>query len=402
MRTVAVVAMFDANTPCKGIPFQLVLNGKEYIEITNADGYAAFPAIPENVTGTLKLAAGVVQYYEQPITLASGNQSIRCGNFNANPQDLILPAPSPFKKPLPKVPTREAVCNGQLTAQAVTIHSLTYGDMPWWPACWAWLTKADRAHIAPQLLALGDTIMLIDTPSGVPLYDEGGQFYSPDKFGPLPFDVPALKDLVTETLGYGFAGCWVFLGGDASYDIACAQVEAIAPAFGSLNQYVLYVPGWDGTWHKPDANGTGYTPQQVNSFAERARASGALYLGFEHGTGYAPVGEGGGDFKPGGNMSLYDAVLGEFNSGEWSSDVWQLLSRFTRDYVWPGYQQPTTGPAADLPRPSPFYPVDGVRGPVYYHIFEWAMYVAVRGESNDVMQQWKAAFRSMTASTRIC
>lgn len=90
MRAVAVVAMFDQNSPCKGVPFQLVLAGKEYMEITNADGYAIFPMIPENVSGTLKLAAGVVQYYEQPITLKTGNQSIRCGDFNANPGDVIL------------------------------------------------------------------------------------------------------------------------------------------------------------------------------------------------------------------------------------------------------------------------------------------------------------------------
>ena len=282
--------------------------------------------------------------------------------------------------------------------------------MPWWPACWAWLTKDDRAHIAPQLLALGDTIMLIDVPSSLPLYDEMGQFYQPSpspeyplaNFGGLVYDPPALANLVAETLGYGFAACWVFLDGDASYDLACFQVEGIAPIFasypaGNLNQFVMYVPGWDGTWHKPNSAGTGYTPQQVYSFSQRARAAGALYLGFEHGTGYAPVGEGGGDYQDGGNMSLYDAVLGEFNSGEFTDDVWQIHGRFCRPY-----NRPPEQPAGDDPNPPYYLATPSARGPYFYHRFEWCMYVAVRGESQSVMDGWKAQFVTMAPTTRVC
>ena len=271
LTAVALVAMTQGGQPVSGaIAFLKTSDGKELLtDTTNTDGYMVFNNVPVPFVGVVRLA-GAVQFYQQNVSIAGDSVTLRCGPSPSSPQDIQLPAVSPFKKPLPSVPSREAVCHGQLTAQAVTIHSLVYGDMPWWPACWAWLTKDDRAHIAPQLLARGDTLMLISVPSGVPLYDEGGQFYSPDKFGPLPFDVPALKSLVSETLGLGFAACWLFLGGDASYDIACDQVEAIAPAFGDLNQYVEYFPGWDGCWHKPNPT-TGYSPQQIQSFSERAR-----------------------------------------------------------------------------------------------------------------------------------
>ena len=94
--------------------------------------------------------------------------TIRGGGTGGNPQDVHLPACSPFKRPL-RVPTREDVCNGQTTQQGLTVTTTQFGAMPWWGACWAWLTQADRGMAARQLLAHGDTVCLIERPSGVPL-----------------------------------------------------------------------------------------------------------------------------------------------------------------------------------------------------------------------------------------
>src|SRR5205823_246559 len=98
--------------------------------------------------------------------------------------------------PLPAAPTRDELLRGQTTQQGLVVHSLVYGDMPWWGGAWAWLTPEDRAHIAPQLLEHGDTIAVIQNAmDGRPLYDESGQFYSPDKFGPLALSAGAITDL---------------------------------------------------------------------------------------------------------------------------------------------------------------------------------------------------------------
>lgn len=390
-KPVAII-VFNGTSPVVNASVSLVGSGVAF-PLTNTDGYSF-----ENVPGTVNSSAVMVTAsgflpYVAPLVVPTSGGNLYVGGPD-HPGQIQLPALVPSTPPLPPVPSREEVCHGQLTAQAIIIHSLVYGDMPWWPACWAWLTPADRAHIAPQLLALGDTIMLIDTPSGTPLYDEGGQFYSPDKFPALPFDPVALKSLVAETLGLGFKACWVFLGGDVDYNLAVAQVQALAPALGNLNSYVAYVPGWDGVWHAP---GGVYTQDQVKSFAALARAAGALYVGLEHGTGYLPVGEGGTDFLPGGHCVDYDFFLGEFNSGQFDDSVWQILGRMVRPYNRPPQQ-----PAGDDQNPPFYLSASSARGPYYYHVFEWAMYVAVRGEDLGTMAAWKAQFAAMAPGTRIC
>lgn len=391
LKPVAIV-VFNGLFPVVGAAVSLVGSGVVF-PVTNTDGYSF-----QNVPGTLNSSAVMVTAsgfapYVAPLVVPSAGGNIFVGGQPHSGQ-VQLPPLTPLAPPLPAVPTREEVCNGKLTAQAVTIHSLVYGDMPWWPACWAWLTPADRTHIAPQLLALGDTVMLIDVPSGNPLYDEPGQFYDSTRFPALPFDPASLKTLVAETLELGFKACWIFLGGDVDYNLAVAQVQALAPLFGDLNKYVAFVPGWDGVWHAP---GGVYTQDQVASFAALARAAGAVYVGLEHGTGYLPVGEGGGDFKPGGHCVDYDFFLGEFDSGKFDDSVWQILGRMVRPY-----NRPVEQPSTDDPNPPFYLEVSSARGPYYYHIFEFCMFVAVRGESVATMQGWKSKFREMAPTTRIC
>ena len=304
----------------------------------------------------------------------------------------LTPSPLPFRA----APDRAAVLQGQITMQGLTVDSLTFGPMPWWPACWAWLTQADRAHIAPQLLSTGDTVMLIQLPDGIPLYDEAApNFYTADKFPALDLTHgntgidAAFIDLIAETLGYGFAAVWIFLGGDDGengYPIAVKQSQFLGPALaaapqGNLNAYVLQSPGWDGVFF-------GYTPQHLADWATTAKAAGALYVGVEHQPGRIPAGGGEADYRPGGLMSQYDLVLGEFDGAAHDDTAWQILGRMIRPY-----NRPPDQPAADDPDP-PFYLAGSS---CVYRVFEYYMYGFVRGTLPAVVAASKAQFVAMGA-----
>ncbi len=382
---VAIVVWTTANQPLAGAIAYLQSPTGFLFAITNQDGYAIWPEVTLPFAGRLQLA-GAAAYYQEPVTIsdAVANVTIRVGASPSNPQDIKLPACAPFRRAL-LPPTREEVCAGQTTQQGLYVTTQQFGQMPWWGACWAWLTSGDRALAAQQLQAHGDTVCLVGVPSGAPLYDEPGQFYSADQFPALAMTDAQIVDLVAEAVGLGFRAVWLFLGGDTDYGLACQQVEAIAPLLGPLNAYVLYVPGWDGVWHAP---GGVYTPEQVQSFAARARAAGALYVGLEHGTGYLPVGGGAADFLPGGKMTGYDVILGEFNSGEFDGTVWQVLGRMIDPYIWPPNQ-----PAGSDSNPAPKYLAPGSpRGPYVYRVFEYYIYEWVRGASAATVAAAKQYF----------
>lgn len=307
--------------------------------------------------------------------------------------ELQIEHPNPLPTPVPHgaigpPPSRYQILGGQFTLQGlrVTIDGVVF---PWWSACWAWLTQDQRRQAAPQLLNAGERIILIEYPDGRALYDEGGQFYSPDKFPPFFMQPSDFVDLVGESLGYGFPAAWIFWGGDGSAAESIQQALDITPMLGSrlgvnLNDYALQVPGWDGTWHKPKAgSGTGYSPSDFAEFARVARAAGAKHLGAEHGTGYMLAGGGRGNYAPGGVMAGYDLILGEFDDEQLDvDDCWQILAR----YLGPAYVRPANEPAADDPA-APFGLHDGrfnfaetsERGPFLYRAFEHMLYGDVRG-----------------------
>lgn len=270
------------------------------------------------------------------------------------------------------------------------VTTTEFGVMPWWGGCWGWLSPQSRREAATQLLAHGDTVCLIGVPSGGALYPEPFQFYSEDKFPPLDSTTGQIVDLVQESLDLGFHAVWLFLGGDdggtVGYPIAVDQARALGPALGDLAKSVLVVPGWDGVFF-------GYTPEQLASFATIARAAGFVYVGLEHSVGHIPAGGGADDYLPGGLMTGYDVILGEFQSGVFDGSVWQVLGRMIDPYLWPPDQ-----PVGSDKNPAPKYLKPGsARGPYYYRVFEYAIYAFVRGVPPDVILEWRESFMALGA-----
>lgn len=253
------------------------------------------------------------------------------------------------------------------------------------------------------------------TARGPPLYDEPDQFYSPDKFGPLDLTAgntridPAFPALIAETLGYGFKGVWIVLGGDdgpRGYPIALTQTQMLGPALatypdGNLHRYTQQFPGWDGVWHKPDGSGTGYTPQQIRDWAAAARQAGALYVGIEHANGYELVGGGRSDYAPGGVMTGYDTILGEYDGPRLDTDdTYQVLARYIGPaYVRPPSQAPDDDPGSPFGPNAPQFLLAETTdwGDYAYRVFEYFMYDFVRGASTSTVLRTKTALEQMGA-----
>jgi hypothetical protein len=293
------------------------------------------------------------------------------------------------------IPTREQVCNVLTTGmQGLFVETAQFGRLPWWDAALPWLTFQDRQAVYAAKHSTGrDTHCLMQLPWGPPLYDEGGQAYSPDKFGPLDWTQgnvaidPALPALVREVVDHGFIPV-LFLGGDdgeLGYENAKVQLPLIVSALGELMQHTLIMPGWDGVFY-------GYTPEHIVELGAQFRSlcpNG--YLGIEMSEGHIPLGEGPSDWTRTGRMKDYDTLLVEFSPDNLHQDsTWQITPRLIGSL----YKRPPDQPADDDPHP-PWYLGDGSpRGPYYPVAFEYDTYYWVRGLSLSDVQTHRAYLAS--------
>lgn len=337
-------------------------------------------------------------------------QTSKIGHLNGYRDEYGLPHIAPGPVPmLPAAPSRSQLLEGRFKFQGLHVALPRFGTMPWWGACWMWLTEEERKSAAFQLIQQGEEILDIEVPSGVALYDEPNQFYSADKFGPINPSMREIADAICFAISYGFRGVWLFLGGDAGqagYPIAIAQVQDAGNVFashpsGDVRKFVVPLPGYDGVWHKPDGSGTGYDPPQIRQFSLTARAAGFRYPGIEGGVGYLLCGEGGGNYQPGGAMSAYSLVLSEYNDGQFvTGDFWQIMAR----YLGPLYVRPPEQIAHDVPSdplypqahdPHPEFVLDSTNedGDRYVHrAFEYGLYGGVRNTPASVIAQWRQEF----------
>lgn len=319
---------------------------------------------------------------------------------------LLLTHGKGISTPFPPPPTRGHIGLPTLHFGGLTFTHSLYGAMPLFEACVAWLSPDDRRALYATKHAAGDTHLLIEVPNGVPLYDEPNQPYSPDRFGPL--DALAgytqvqgwFLDLLAEVIHQGFTPV-LFMNEEMT--ISFAMMRLLLPALrayptADLTQYVLLSPGWDGVFY-------GWTdPDGVPRWAREARALvPTCYLFLEHDPGHIPLGEGGGDYLPGGAMAEYDIVAGEFVPwlvyGNPPGDtVWQICARMACPT---GYLRPPDQPVGDDPNP-PNYLAGKVspRGRWFYWVFETGEYEWNLGRMTvPQFTQQRAYYRSLGCET---
>lgn len=280
------------------------------------------------------------------------------------------------KRPLPPNPTRDQVLSYNTHfLGGLLVNSPKYGMMPWWDTCLAWCDSETRQIAYQVKREAKDTHFIIGIPNGKPLYNEWGQFYSPDKFGPLDWTngmtglTKDFDNLLYEGLGEGF---FFHITMDEDRENSQQIIKWVAQRLKDLGltKYGFSMPGYDGIFY-------GWEPTtEIMKWAADARAINPdLLLGLEHNMGHIPLGEGGGDYLPGGRMQDFDIILGEMTPH--TNTTWQILGRMIRPYNRPPDQVGDPNPPFYLGTPNP-------RGSWYYVAFEsWNPYNWVRTHMDD-------------------
>jgi hypothetical protein len=289
----------------------------------------------------------------------------------------------------------------RLTFQGLIFDTAQFGRLPGFEACLPWLTPADRQVVYAAKRAVGDTHCIITIPDGPPLYDEPGQAYSADKFGPLDWTAgnttidPQLPALIREVLAAGFSKILLYLGGDGggdAYQIAYTQLDLLyanEDYATTLYRYCVVLPGWDGVFY-------GWPLERVQPWAAKFRLYWPDgYLGLHYSTGHIPLGEGGSDFKPGGRMQDFDLLVGEYDDQLHQDSTWQILNRLEAHY-----QRPSDQPAGDDPDRRYYLNEPSPRGRWGHFAMEFGEYEAVRCGDNFAgmvahVNQNRAYMRSM-------
>lgn len=249
------------------------------------------------------------------------------------------------------------------------VNSPKYGLMPWWDSCLSWCDLATREEAYRVKKLAGDTHCILEVPNGLPLYDEGNQFYSPDKFGPLDWTNGETSldenftNLLKEILQHDFA---FHIAMDERKVNSTKIIKLVAQALKDLNctKDGFVMPGYDGVFY-------GWDPADIVSWGAIARSINPdILLGLEF--THLPLGEGTpvSDYDPiNGRMKDFDIILSEANSfvpdnGSAGDPTWQIVGRCIHPY-----NRPVDEPVNDDPRP-PFVLHDSVRGERVFCYFE--------------------------------
>jgi hypothetical protein len=319
---------------------------------------------------------------------------------------------------LPPIPTRAQVCAIQHSLAGLTYHTVQFGDIPAW--FYGALLREDRALARQAHRDAGDTHIPFPISEA---YREGGTQWPAELANGYDYtqNLETYRALAIEIIRDGFfidcplAGDGLGNGPDYNDPVGrtygCGwlmkNLERIiralqgdgTPERPDLTPYIIFRPGWDavfyswggsaqatrtaqGTreplrWWRQRLQARGATPVQLSTKElddqqQRVKAFGELfrqilplgYLAIEHTPGNIPVGEGGGDYLPGGLMCTYDTIMGEYDTFHQDS-YWQIGGRMIRPW-----NRPPDQPAGDDPHPPMYLSQDNPRGPFFYVVFE--------------------------------
>lgn len=149
--------------------------------------------------------------------------------------------------PRPSVPTRQQVCEVRHHFQGLTIHSKTYGDLPWFTAALpAMDAVGELQSTLDQLKAAGDTHCQVDFEFN---YGEPGQPWGSPQLVPsrsLTNDLPTYCRIVDAVIARNLKPIFVTPDGDIAW--LHANLQRVVLALGARTAYGPFQLGYDGGW----------------------------------------------------------------------------------------------------------------------------------------------------------
>jgi len=356
----------------------------------------------------------------------------------------VIPIPIPPTGEFPPVPTRAQVCAVQHSLAGLTYHTHEFGDVPAW--FYGRLNPEDRAEARACHRAAGDTHIPFPLTEA---YREGGTLWPAALADGYDYTSDAglqtYRAIASEIIADGFCidcamggdglgsgpgyndpvgrtyGCQWLMANMARMITALQGDGTKQNAAGDLTDYISFRPGWDAVfyswggsaqksmvplrwWRHRISMPVQLSTKELDDQQQRVKAFGELfrrilpngYLAIEHTPGNIPVGEGGGDYQPGGLMTTFDTIMGEYNTFHEDS-YWQIGGRMIRPW-----HRPPDQPAGDDPNPPMYLSHDSPRGPFFYVVFEptkHGVYEWCRGRTTrEAMQQEDAYIRASGAT----
>lgn len=319
----------------------------------------------------------------------------------------------------PPIPSRSQVCSIQESLQGLTYQTSEFGPIPAW--FYPGLNLDDRAKARQTHKTAKDTHIWIPISAA---YKESGTLWpnqlkdgydytqNLDEFRKVLIDVicdgllidmplagdglglgPDYNDPVGRTYGHGW------LVNNLERIIRGLQGDGSSQTVtGDLTPYIIFRPGWDAVFygwggmespshltamksqhglrwrhtHPNKPRPVKMSTKELDDQQKRVKEFGELfrrilpngYLAIEHTPGNIPCGEGGGDYAPGGLMTTFDTIMGEFHTVHEDS-FWQIAGRMVSPY-----HRPSDQPTGDDPHPPFYLATPSDRGPYFYVAFE--------------------------------
>lgn len=280
-------------------------------------------------------------------------------------------------KSLPLPYTRQQMQNVKTSFQGMSVVTQQFGQIQAWGPELSGLNASDRQVYYTTKRLRGDTHSELAISWN---YANDNGFSYPVPGVDLSNNLSTLRSLIIENINAGFKGVLLFLAGDGESNSTFTYNDPVGWTYGrawlmanfkrihdylkDLDDYIIYVPGYDGVWY-----GWATPEDLINWFIFAKITNQVKYLAVEFCTGIT-YWETENDFHTVAGRCL-DIVLQEFDGNLHQDSFWQICAR----QVGPNYVRPPDQPQGDDPNPPWLLSGEDINPIMYeYNTYQWVRY----------------------------